>query len=89
MAGSHPIGHAAAPATVTSDRSRTLFRRLRVVAVLMVVVAGVDLVDALVGGSPIPSAVGFALAVALLAVVLELGVVLFATEDEQRPRDGG
>ena len=51
----------------------------------MVAVASVDLVSALVGGSPIPSVVGFALAVALLAVVLELGVVLFTTEDADRP----
>jgi uncharacterized membrane protein YuzA (DUF378 family) len=56
-----------------------VFRRLAIAAVLMVVVAAVDLVAALVGGSPIPSLAGFVVALALLAVVLELGVVLFTT----------
>jgi hypothetical protein len=79
MAASHPasIGRRALPAG--SDRVRAVFRRLSVVAVLMVVVAAVDLVGALVGGSPVPAAVGFVVALALLAVVLELGVVLFTT----------
>jgi hypothetical protein len=67
-----------------SDRARTVFRRLRLVAALMVVVAGVDLVSAFVGSSPIPSVVGFGLAVVLLAVVLELGVVLFTTGEGDR-----
>lgn len=68
-----------------SDRARTVFRRLRLVAALMVVVAAVDLVSAFVGGSPIPSVVGFGLAVVLLGVVLELGVVLFTTGESDRP----
>lgn len=84
MRASHPVVGLSASAPV-SDRARTVFRRLRVVAVLMVAVAAVDLVSAFLGGSPIPSVAGFGLAVVLLAVVLDLGVILFTTGEGDRP----
>lgn len=85
MAASHPASVGGRLAPAAPDRARAVFRRLSVAAVLMVVVAAVDLVGSLVGSSPIPSVVGFVVALALLAVVLELGVVLFTTGEREQP----